>query len=368
MAAARIRFTDSDVKVNTILVAPAAMNQLSTTEFRRRREDDWKDLENLCLRFEKNGWKRIPAKELENFGALYRRTAAHLAQVRNRPKEKRLEGMLNQLLTRAHGHLYRPTTNGFWARLGHYLLHGFPEAVQHFPRHILLSALLLVGGFFISWLAVNQNPDLYYATVPIGELRSPGASPLELQESLTAGRDSSTGSKTVFFGFLWQHNVKISLLAFALGVLAGIPTALLIFYNGMLLGAMTSVFQSAGLGTAWWAWIAGHGVTELTAIVFAGGAGFVLGEAVLWPKNRSRAEALNRAAKPALAVVGGTVMMLFVAALLEAFFRQSEASNTVRFLVAGISALLWLAYFGVMPWLKARRDSATLNTDSTSAP
>jgi uncharacterized membrane protein SpoIIM required for sporulation len=225
----------------------------------------------------------------------------------------------------------------------------------------------LVVGFFISWLAVNQNPDLYYATVPIGELRSPGASPAELQESLVSGRDISTGSKTVFFGYLWQHNVRVSLLAFALGVLAGIPTALLIFYNGMILGAMTSVFQSAGLGAAWWAWIAGHGVTELTAIVFAGGAGFVLGDAVLWPKNRSRSEALNHAAKPALAVVGGTVMMLFVAALLEAFFRQSEVGNTARFVVAGVSAVLWLAYFGLMPWLKARRDFESLNTDSTSA-
>lgn len=303
----------------------------------------------------------MPAEDLEEFGTLYRRTAAHLAQVRNRPREKRLEASLNLLVSRAHGHLYRPKADGVWKRFRNYLAFGFPSAIASYPRHILLSALVLVIGFQLAWFAVDRNPDLYYATVPIEELRSPGASAEDLHDSLMEGRDSSTGSRTVFFGFLWQHNTRVALLAFGLGALAGIPTLFLILYNGLMLGAMTSVFHNAGLAKVWWAWIAGHGVTELTAIVFAGGAGFVLGEAVLRPGNQSRSQALSSAAKPALAMVGGTAMMLFFAALLEAYFRQSSASTTTRFVVAATTALLWAIYFVVIPRLtaaKATVDSA----------
>jgi uncharacterized membrane protein SpoIIM required for sporulation len=327
------------------------MDPLSTAHFQRQREDDWKELEQLCAKFEKRRWRGMPTNELEHFGALYRRTATHLAQVRSRPKERRLEASLNQLLMRAHGHLYRPVGDRIGARIGHFFLRGFPATVRLHPRPILLSAGLLMLGLFMGWLGVNQNPDLYYAVVPIQEMRSPGASAAELQATLVEGRDGSTGELTFFSGFLWQHNVRVTLIAFALGALAGIPTLLLIFFNGLMIGAMTSVFHQAGLATSWWAWIVGHGVTEMTAIVFGGAAGFILGEAVLRPGDQSRSQALANAARPALQLVSGTILMLLIAALLEGFFRQSEASNATRFAVAGATAVMWILYFYLPSWL-----------------
>jgi uncharacterized membrane protein SpoIIM required for sporulation len=357
----RIWIADGVVKGKTILEKPSPTDPMplhSTSDFQRSREQDWKELEAYCVRFEKVGWRKMPAKDLEQFGTLYRRTAAHLAQVRNRPKEKRLEASLNLLVSRAHGHLYRPKSNGVWKQLREYFSFGFPNTIASYPRHILLSAMALLIGFQVAWFAVDRNPDLFYATVPIEEFRSPGASAEGLHESLMEGRETSTGTRTAFFGYLWQHNTRVAMLAFALGILAGVPTLFLILYNGMMLGAMTSVFHNAGLAKVWWAWIAGHGVTELSAIVFAGAAGFVLGEAVLRPGGRSRSQALVTVAKPALAMAGGTAMMLFFAALLEAFFRQSSASTATRFTVAAATAIFWGLYFLVLPRLAASKAKA----------
>ena len=315
------------------------------------------ELVDLLDSIEKSRNRIETAQEAERLGVLYRRAAAHYSLIRKDPIRRRQVEEIRQLLVRAHGHVYRPPRARLWPRCLHFFARGFPQAVSRHGAELAISALTLFLGCMLGYTATALDPDLYYAIVPMEETRSPTAAVETLQESLLSGRESSASERSNFSGFLWQHNVRVGLFAFALGVLAGIPTFLLTLYNGLILGAMSAVFVEAKLGTPWFAWLAGHGVTELTALVFCSAGGLALGRAVLWPGRLSRRDSLLEAGRTSTGLAMGTVLMLLIAALLEGFFRQSSASTITRFGVAAATGVLWLAYFLIGARLKADRSA-----------
>lgn len=333
------------------------MSIISVLETRRDREQDWKDLAELLDRVESRRGRLQSAEEAEELGRLYRRTATHLSAIRSSPLERNLEPRVQALVLRAHGYLYPPATFRIGGKLAGFFLHDLPQAVRDQAGYLAIAALLFLVGGVLGTVCVQMNPDAYYALVPIEEYRSPTAAKETLQDSLVAGRDGGFGEKSTFSGMLWQHNVRVSILAFALGALAGIPTALLVLYNALMLGAMSAVFLKHELGTVWFAWLAGHGVTEILAILLAGAAGMAIGHAMLHPGPRPRVEALREAARAGVPIVIGITLMLLIAALLESFFRQSHASTTTRFLVAGLTGVAWLLYFGLVGRLRGARNS-----------
>jgi uncharacterized membrane protein SpoIIM required for sporulation len=333
------------------------MDPHSFEDFREKREQDWKELGELLDEFEKRRGKPRSAASAERLGELYRRTAAHLSIIRTRPSERRIEASINRLLVRAHSQIYRPESSDLKQRARSWLVSGFPATVRAHGPEILISSVTFFAGLALGWGAVALDPDAYYAVVPLEEARSPGASIESLQESLLSGREGGTGERAVFSGFLWQHNSRVALLSFVLGPIAGIPTVLLILFNGLMLGAMSKVFYDAGLTSSWFAWIAGHGVTEIGALILAAAAGLALGRAVITPGPLTRSRALAKAGHDALGLVLGTVIMLFFAALLEGFFRQTSASTTLRFIVGGGTGALWLAYFFFAPRPQSEPDS-----------
>jgi uncharacterized membrane protein SpoIIM required for sporulation len=139
---------------------------------------------------------------------------------------------------------------------------------------------------------------------------------------------------TVFASYLFTNNAKIGILCFSLGFAAGLPTALLLLYNGLALGAMTALYHSRGLGGEFLAWVAGHGVTELGAVALCGGAGLALGGAILFPGRRRRLDSLAHCGRNAAPLVIGAVLMLLLAALLEGYFRNRVHSVELRWAVA----------------------------------
>lgn len=319
--------------------------------YRHQREQDWVELAELLEKLERQRGKPASAEEAQRLGVLYRRTTSHLSLIRSNPLEKRLEAKVQQLVARAHGYVYRPRPGNFLKKLRGFFSFDFPYSVLLHGHEILIALLVFLLGGIIGLGATYYDSDLYYAMVPLEEARSPTAAVEFLEESLVSGRDAGAGGKSLFAGILWQHNVKVGLLSFALGAAAGIPTILLLLYNGLMIGAMSAVFLKADLGLSWFAWLAGHGVTEIMALVFAGAAGLALGRAVMWPGPRSRRQALQEAGKRCINLVMGTVLMLLIAALLESFFRQSQASMSTRYLVASITGVLWFLYF----WMRGRK-------------
>jgi uncharacterized membrane protein SpoIIM required for sporulation len=145
--------------------------------------------------------------------------------------------------------------------------------------------------------------------------------------------------------YLFTHNARVGMLCAALGFAAGVPVMLLLFTNGLLLGAFAALYQDRGLGIEFWAWILPHGVTELLAVVLCGAAGLAVGESLLFPGRHTRLVNLGRRGREAGVVVLGAVLMLLLAGLVEGIFRQTVHDVFVRLSVALLSAVWWTLYF-----------------------
>ncbi len=206
------------------------------------------------------------------------------------------------------------------------------------------TAGVYIAGALVGYFASMHDPLAAYALMMPGDVRSPGSTPEQLREVLRHGRDTGGGTKFAFASMLFDHNLKVGIMAMALGVLGGVFTTMLILYNGMMLGAFVAIHHRAGINSELWAWILPHGITEMGAIVIFGGIGLMLGQAVVSPGLLSRAESLKRAGIEAGRTCIGAGAMLVLAAILEGYLRQSHLATAGRLAVAGGSALFWALY------------------------
>lgn len=314
------------------------------SDFISRHKPEWEELNRLVTQARKRIGRMSPA-ELSRLDVLYRRTTVHLAQVSTRTRDEGLTKYLNDLTAAAHSIIYLPPRRSTFRRLGSFLVEGFARSVARAWPYHLAAGLLMITGAVAAYLAASSDTAAAYALAMPGDARLPGSTPEQLHEFLTHGRDQDSGEKFVFASFLFSHNLKVGIMALALGVLAAIPTIFLMFYNGMLLGGFTAIHHGAGIYADYWAWILPHGVTELLAIVLCGGVGLMLGRAVLNPGKLTRTESLTRAGNEAAATCLGIAVMLLLAAIIESYLRQSHLSNAARFAFAGGSALFWIVYF-----------------------
>jgi len=323
--------------------------QIKSVVFRREREASWRELEALLARVERSGLHRLSAEELERLPVLYRGAVASYSVAEAISLDRALRRYLAALAARAYIWVYgvrRPLRHAAWRFVSATL----PRAVRGLWPMVLLSAALMGVAAAIAHVMVLQDPGHYFAFVPEGlhQGRTPYASTEELRASLAgiAADDAQVGGQLgAFAGRLFQHNARIALLAFAVGIAGGVPTAGLLLTNGLMLGGFTALYASRGLGWEVWGWLLVHGVTELGAVVLAGAAGLAVGRAVLAPGRWDRSEALRRTGRQAGTVALGAAGMLAIAAGMEAFARQLITATPLRWLWALATLALWLVYF-----------------------
>jgi uncharacterized membrane protein SpoIIM required for sporulation len=275
---------------------------------------------------------------------LYRGALSSLSLARETSLDLELVTYLEGLCARAYFFVYgvRSTAGSKFAE---FFRSGWPDAVRSIWRETLASALFIILGLVAGYLLVSYDANWYDSLVP-GELaggRNFTASEASLRETLY--HDEGAQGLSFFATALFTNNAQVSLMCFALGFAFGLPTAMLLVYNGAPLGAMFALFESRGLGLEFGGWLAIHGTTELLAIILAGGAGFRIGWAVVFPGDETRLAAATRAGRSAAFVMIGVIVMLLVAGLLEGYGRQLITSDGVRYAIGGVMLLLWLAYF-----------------------
>lgn len=327
--------------------------------FVSRNKPVWDELEAL-LRRARRSVRRMSVEDLARLDELYRRTTIHLSQVSTRSADVKLRNYLNGLVSSAHSLIYLQRREPLWKSPLRFAAEGFPRTIARQWREHLLSAVLLLAGGILAYFAVIHDPFAAYALLPASDVRQPGSAPEQLLDVLRSGRDSGSGQKFFFASFLLSHNLKVGLLALATGVLAAVPTVLLMVFNGMLLGAFAAIHHQAGIAVEFWAWILPHGITELAAIVFCGGAGLTLGKAVVRPGLASRGESLRQAGMEAGRTSLGVAAMLVFAAVIESYLRQSHLSDSARLGFAAATGLFWVAYLthGILRERAARRAPA----------
>lgn len=157
-------------------------------------------------------------------------------------------------------------------------------------------------------------------------------------------------NKVAMFLRIALNNIQVSLLVFVAGIFFSIGTAWFLFKNGVMLGAFQYMFFAKGLGwpSVLVIWI--HGTLEISAIIIAGGAGFILGNSILFPGTRKRIDSLKRGAKDGLKLMIGLVPVFIVAAFLEGFVtRYSTMPQWLSITILALSFNFILWYFVLYP-------------------
>jgi uncharacterized membrane protein SpoIIM required for sporulation len=319
---------------------------LKSSEFRRAREATWRELERLIDDVEKRGVRSLNPDQLQQLPLLYRATLSSLSVARAIALDRHLLLYLENLALRAFLAIYSPPT-GF-LEAGAFLRHDLPAAVRSARWHFVIALVALAIGLAVGfWLTVGD--EAWFSTFVPSAL-SDGRGPASSRESLLKGEifapwPGPAVSLGIVANFLFSHNTIVGILTFSLGLMAGIPTILLLAYQGLTLGAFIALHYDRGLTVDFLGWISIHGVTEISAILLCGAAGLLIAEKILFPDRYSRTDSLAIYGPRAAEIAVGAVLMLFVAAILEGVCRQLIASTPWRFAIGGATGLAWLAYY-----------------------
>ncbi len=320
---------------------------MDLTELRKERERHWKKLDLLLKRVEKNGLESLSAEEVRKLGSLYRLTVSSYSVLKGLSLDRKLIHYLHNLITRAYLVLYHYDDRSKVKPL-RFFTDLWPALVRKHWIKFVISAVTFCLAVFVSLYSTWNDRQLTNVLMPssVAQGRNSFSSRQELMEVLRSGRGMSGSKKSMFASFLFRHNTQIGILSFGSGILGGVPAVALGVYNGVILGALAGLYHSHDIGYEFWGWVLPHGVTELLAVILCVQAGLIIGMAVVKSGEYRWRDAVARAGKEAGLIVLGTVLMFFVAALIEAFLRQTSISWQARHSFSIFTFALWVLYFG----------------------
>lgn len=312
----------------------------------------WERLSGLLDSVEQKGLAALSLEEAREFGRLYRAASSDLLWARGRAASAELVDYLNDLVARGYAQTY-PGKRPRLSDLTGFLARGFPRLVRREWKAVVASYLLFLAGAAFGYIGMQLDPAAAVYLIP-GDHQK--LDPDKRVREEAAGTHTASGEEQgAFASFLMTHNIKVAFLAFALGLTAGLATAVLLLTNGLMLGALAVAYQSKGHALWFWAWILPHGVPEISAICLAGAAGLILGRAMVAPGDRTRADAMRAEARTAVGLCLGTVPLFIVAGCIEGTISQihePHLPSSVKLLFA-----LTMAIFLAMYLLLAGRES-----------
>ena len=281
---------------------------------------------------------RPDTAQAQAFPGLYRRICNHYALARHRRYATALVDTLHDRVLRGHSLLYRRKPFWLWPLL-RFVAIDFPTTLRRHGRAFWLAAALFWLPGLVMGVSCYLDPDLVYTVLDAPQVNQ--FDHMYDPQGPVVGRseERAADSDFVMFGFYVWNNVGIGFRTFALGMLAGLGSAYLLLYNGLNIGAVSGYVSKMGYGTAFWPFVAGHSALELTAITISGCAGLLLAGALLFPGRRRRGDALKRAAREAVKLMIGAMLMLFGAAFMEAFWSAHRLLPPLGMYL--VAALLW---------------------------
>lgn len=317
---------------------------LRSDRFRLEREEDWRRLEDIIVRMEKGGLRRIADDDLLELPTLYRTAASSLSVARETSLDAATLQYLESLVQRAWFQVYGPR-KGFFSWFREFIFGGWSRAVREIWLDVCIALFVMIAGTIVGWILVAQDTAWFYRLVPtdLASGRVPGASREDLLNTLAVEQDA--GGLSAFAAYLFSNNAGVCIMAFALGFAFGIPSLMLLVHNMAVLGAMMWLFAGQGLGVELAAWLSVHGTTELFGILLSGAAGLHIGRSMAFPGSRSVLDAASESGRRSAIVMVGVVIMMVIAALLEAFPRQLVEGAQSRFVIGGMFLAFWLSYF-----------------------
>jgi len=283
------------------------------------------------------------------------------------PKSK-VTRWINGLAASIYQHIYQNKREKF-SRVFDFWKYELPLLFGRYHRIFLFSAIVFILFVSIGVYSSKTNPDFIRSIL--------GEQYVEMTEDNIAKgdpfgvyKDENPFNMFVRIAF---NNIRVAFLTFLGGLSLGIVTFRLLCSNGIMLGCFQYMFFSHGLGlqSILVVWI--HGVIEISSIVIAATAGFILANGILFPGTFTRIESFRRNARNAAKVMIALVPFFIAAAFLESYVTHlmsqtfDEHNNggipvwvSVVILASSILLITW--YFIIWP-IKLKKKGTLINNN-----
>ena len=311
------------------------------------RSAPWQKLAALCERPD-----NLVGGEGRALAALYRSTLADLAVLRTlcarqgSAPEPAIVGWLNTLVARAHGLVY-VNRRASRVEVARFFSRQLPAAIRRALPRIGLAALLMFGSATVAYFIGRQEVAL--ARVLAGPQMTRNA-----EGFAQIGQGRSEATDAVMTAFYVTNNVRVSFVAFALGITFGLGTLWVLAINGFTMGITLALVEHYGSAANFLAFVSAHGPIELFAILLAAAAGLGMGHALIAPGAHTRVVAVKLAAREAAQLVMGAACLLVLAAFLEAFLSPSALPARVKHATA-LATTLGLALYILRAGVRSNR-------------
>lgn len=310
--------------------------RVAAERFVARKRDRWEEYHRWAQRLEANGIAAMPAADIPEFAARYREAAADLARGRTYGVDRATLAWLERAVAAGHNALYR-SRRWTW------------RAPARTARSIAVACVRRRGYVAVALLLFLLPGVAGYAAVRGSATLARTVLPAEIVARAEAGVQRSAEGRgyvevpsmymPLMATALIRNNIQVALIAFAMGMTAGVGTVLVLAFNGWYFGTILGLFATYGLAGYLLAFVVAHGPLELSAIFLAGGAGLMLGHAILAPGDLPRREALVIAGRDAIRLVGAAAVLLVVAGLLEGFVSAGSLTAAAKAVIGAGGAL-----------------------------
>jgi uncharacterized membrane protein SpoIIM required for sporulation/uncharacterized RDD family membrane protein YckC len=277
----------------------------------------WLAFAAVVAEAQRRGFRSLGEKKVREFVAEYRALSSDLARLRTASRDAEGSEMfyLSRLVGAAHNLLYRERRGGLRSAV-RFLFGDVPREIRRSAAPILLAAVMLFLPAAIAATAVIRHPEVASVFIPPGMLDR-AESGIKRSADGTGYIEDPQVFRPLLASGIIRNNIQVTFVAFAAGITAGIGTALALLFNGISFGGVIGLYQTKGILPLLLAFVAPHGVLELTAICIAGGGGFLVAAAILLPGNRTRRRALAENGRRAIHLICGSTLLLLVAGTIE---------------------------------------------------
>jgi uncharacterized membrane protein SpoIIM required for sporulation len=305
--------------------------------FIKRNKARWEEFESIA----KNHTQAPPDKLAD----LFIQVTNDLSFAQTQYPDSRVTKYLNGLATQLHLSIYKNKREEA-SRFVTFWKYEVPAIMTEAYKPMLYSLLIfLIAGVMgvVSTLYDDTFVRLIlgdsYVNMTLENIRK--GNPTAVYGSMDEG---------MMFFAITLNNIFVSFKVFVFGVLATVGCGFYLFYNGIMVGTFMTFMGSEGELSQALPVIMLHGTIELTSIVIAGGAGFLMGNSLLFPGTYPRLTSFKAGAIKGMKIVVGLVPFFIIAGFIESFVtRYAFMHWSLKLAIIGGSAFLMIWYFILYP-------------------
>jgi uncharacterized membrane protein SpoIIM required for sporulation len=314
--------------------------------------------EALFIKKNKDRWLRIqhqPSSDPDEMASDFTQLVNDLAYAKTFYPSGKVTQYINTQASRVFLDIYRNKKEES-NRILTFWKYDLPLTIRKHHGVALFSLVVFVIFFSIGFFTSLQDEEIVRSIL--------GDQYVDMtQDNIARGNPFGVyegGSPIFNFIGLTIHNIKVDMLIFVSGIFAGAPSLYIEGNNAIMVGSFNYLFYQHGLGLDFWLVVFVHGTLEMTAMILASTAGFILGKSYLFPGTIRRLDSFKQGAKDGVKIMIGLLPVSALAGFFEAYitrlYNDSAAITTIIF-VLSVLFVIWYFIFWPIRLGKLRKDA-----------